>query len=46
MTVILHELCWFFAKDQNNTIEFWKYPSHLNWRLHQVVDKDSKSFNL
>jgi len=43
-TAILQELCWFFAKDQNNSVEFWEYPSHLKWRLHQVVDKDSKSF--
>jgi len=45
MTSILQELRWFFAKDQNNSIKFWECPSHLNWRLHQVVDKDSKSFD-
>ena len=45
MIAILQELCWFFAKDQNNSIEFWECPSCLNWRLHQAVDKDSKSFN-
>ena len=44
-TSILQELCRFFNKDQINSIEFWKCPSRLNWRLHQVVDKDSKSFN-
>jgi len=43
-TAILQELCWFFAKDQNNSIEFWECPSRLKWRLHQAVDKDSKSF--
>ena len=42
---ILQELCWFFAKDQNNSIKFWECPSYLKWRLHQAVDKDSKSFN-
>ena len=41
---ILQELCWFFAKDQNNSVKFWKCPSHLKWRLYQVVDNDSKSF--
>ena len=44
-TAILQELHWFFAKDQNNSVEFQECPSHLKWRLHQVVDKDSKSFN-
>jgi len=44
-TAILQELRWFFAKDQNNSIEFWKCPSHFKCRLHQVVDKDSKLFN-
>jgi len=45
MTSILQELRRFFDKDQINSIEFWKCPSCLNWRLHQTVDKDSKSFN-
>ena len=45
MTSILQELRWFFTKDQNNSIKFWKCPSHLNWGLHQAVNKDSKSFN-
>jgi len=43
---ILSELCCFFAISQENSIEFWECPSHLNWRLHQAVDKNSKSFNL
>ena len=43
-TAILQELHWFFAKNQNNSIKFWECPSHLKWRLHQAVDKDSKSF--
>jgi len=43
-TAILQELHWFFTKDQNNSIKFWEYPSRLKWRLHQAVDKDSKSF--
>ena len=45
MTSILQELRRFFTKNQNNSIKFWEYPSHLNWKLHQVVNKDSKSFN-
>jgi len=28
-TAILQELRWFFAKDQNNSIEFWECPSRL-----------------
>jgi len=43
-TAILQELHWFFAKDQNNSVKFWECPSCLKWRLHQVVDKDSKLF--
>jgi len=42
-TAILQELRWFFAKDQNNSIEFWECLSCLKWRLHQAVDKHSKS---
>ena len=44
--VILSELRHFFNKSQDNSIEFWEYPSRLKWRLHKDVDKDSKSFNL
>jgi len=45
-TAILSKLHQFFNINQENTIEFWEYPSHLKWRFHQEVDKDSKSFNL
>ena len=45
MTAILHEFRQFFTTSQENSIEFWECPSHLKWRLHQSVDKDSKSFN-
>ena len=44
-TAILSELCRFFNKSQDNSIEFWECSSHLRWRLHKDVDKDSKSFN-
>jgi len=26
-------------------IEFWESPSHLNWHLHKVVDRELKSSN-
>ena len=42
---ILSELCYFFNINQENSIEFWECSSHLKWRFHQDVDKDSKSFN-
>ena len=44
-TSILQELRRFFAKNQNNSIEFWECPSRLNWRLHQAVNKDFKLFD-
>ena len=28
------------------SVEFWECPSHFKWRLHKLVDKESKSFNL
>ena len=37
---ILSKLCCFFAISQENSIKFWECPSHLNWRLHKVIDKD------
>jgi len=43
---ILRELRDFFNLNPNNSIEFWECPSHLKWRLHHDVDKDSKSFHL
>ena len=43
---ILSELCHFFETNQENSIKFWEYPSHLKWRFHNDIDKDSKSFNL
>jgi len=43
---ILYELRNFFNHHKDNTIEFWECPSHLKWRLHNKVDKKTKSFNL
>ena len=45
LTAILCELQHFFSACQENSIEFWECPSHLNWRLHKSVNKESKSFN-
>ena len=43
--VILRELQDFFNSNPDNSIEFWECPSHLKWRLHHDVDKDSKLFH-
>ena len=43
---ILSELHCFFESSQENSIKFWECSSHLKWRFHNDVDKDSKSFNL
>ena len=42
---ILSNLHQFFTRNQSNSIEFWECPSWLDWNLHKVVDRDSKSFN-
>ena len=42
---ILTELWKFFLQHRDNSIEFWKCPSCLNWSLHKIVDKESKTFN-
>ena len=44
LAAILSVLRLFFNKSQNNSIEFWKCPSHLKWRFHKDIDKDTKSF--
>ena len=44
-SAILSELRYFFILNPNNSIEFWECPSHLKWRFHHNVDKNSKSFN-
>jgi len=44
-SAILSELHHFFNINQENYIEFWECPSHLKWRFHHKVDKDSKLFN-
>jgi len=42
---VLKELCDFFSRSQENTIEFWECLSCSKWYLHNVVNKDTKSFN-
>ena len=42
---ILSELWGFFNSNRNNFIKFWECSSHLNWRFHKDVDKDSKLFH-
>ena len=46
MSLISGELRKFFAKDYNNSIEFWDCPSHCKWALHNIVDKETKKFHL
>jgi len=43
---ILSDLCDFFNRRNNNSIEFWECPSCLKWHLHGEVDKETKFFNL
>ena len=42
---ILCELPKFLTLNQDNSIEFWEYPSRCNWSLHKVVNNKTKSFN-
>jgi len=44
MTSISDELRKFFVKNCDNLIKFWEYPSHYEWSLHKVVDKETKKF--
>ena len=46
LAAILSDLHWFFTNHENNSIEFWECPSHLKWRLHNEVDRETKTFNL
>ena len=42
---VLKELCDFFPRSQENTIEFWEYLSHSKWHFHNTINKDTKSLN-
>jgi len=44
LVAILENLCFFFSKDPNNSIEFWECPSRLNWHLYKAVDLKMKAF--
>ena len=44
LAAILSELRLFFNQSQDNSIKFWECPSHLKWRFHKDVNKDTKSF--
>ena len=41
---ISNELRKFFLLSTNNSIEFWECPSHCNWSLYQMVNKETKQF--
>jgi len=45
VVAILSDLHCFFASNQNNSIELWECPSHLNWNLYKAVNSNSKAFN-
>jgi len=36
----------FFIKDYSNFIEFWNCPSHENWTFYNLVNKETKNFDL
>ena len=40
------ELREFFSKDSQNCIKFWDCPSKQHWALHQLVDKETKTWCL
>ena len=43
---ISRELRDFFIKSHSNYIKFWDCPSRKKWTLHNLVDKETKEFNL
>jgi len=36
----------FFNKNLMNSIKFWDCPSNNKWSYHELVNKDTKKFNL
>ena len=44
-TAISYKLRKFFKINIDNSIEFWDCPSHCNWSLHLIINKETKSFN-
>ena len=45
-TLILKDLREFFNHYHENIIKFWECLSKSNWKLHKVIDIETKSFNL
>ena len=43
---ISYELREFFKKDSNNLVEFWNCPSNQKWSLHNIVNKETKKFDI
>jgi len=44
--LILNDLRKFFNHHHENTIKFWEYPRKSNWKLHKIINIETKSFNL
>jgi len=41
---ISQDLRVFFNKNSNNSIDFWNFPSSVQWNHYSVVDKETKQF--
>ena len=46
MLSISKKLREFVGKNLYNSIEFWNFPSQEKWFLHNIVDKETKKFEL
>ena len=46
VVAISAELRIFFSKNHDNSIEFWKCPSHCKWPLYEIVNEETKQFHL
>ena len=44
--LISQELREFFKKGDNNHIKFWGCLSNQRWNFHNIVDKETKKFNI
>jgi len=44
--IISKDLREFFKKDHLNSIEFWDCLSYDKWTLHDIVDRETKKFDL
>jgi len=43
---ISKEIREFFKRKSHNSLEFWDCPSQDKWLLHNIVNKETKKFNL